>query len=415
MRILLGIAIKHIRNRPRATLVSILGVATGVGFSIAMAALMEGSQRDFIAKIVDSSPHILVKDEYRTPPVQPVERVFGETGAVELRGAKPKEELRGIKRARERVAELDRLPGARAAPLLRGQAVMRFAGKDASAAIVGIDLDSYRRVSQLPQDMTAGTLEALETTANGLIVGSGMLRKLGAALGDTIGVSSPAGVYMKMKIVGVFHTGVVGLDEGEVYTLLKKAQVLQARENVINQIRISVDDVYAAHALARRIEARTGYLSESWDEANQDILEALKVRNVIMYTVVGAILLVAGLGIYNIVSTFTFEKIRDIAILKSLGFESADIRTIFVAEGLLTGTVGSVIGWGLGYALCRIMGSIEFQVRWATEMTSLPLYYTPVHYAAATALAVLTAGLAAFLPARKAAAVDPVEIIRGAA
>lgn len=414
MPLILRIALTHLSARTRQTLVSVLGVATGVGFSIAMAALMQGSQKDFIAKIVDATPHIRIKDEYRDPPLQPVVR-RDPAGAISLRGTKPLVELRGIKGAQAMVRDLDRISAIHVAPLLRGQAVIRFGGKDEAAAVAGIEPDRYRRVSQLAGDIRAGRMDDLYTVANGLIVGEGLARKLGAEKGDTVTVSSPAGVVLNMKIVALFRTGVVALDNGETYALLKKVQVLQNRPNVINQIHIKVDDIDRAAALARRLERRFGYMAESWDEANQDILEALKIRNVIMYTVVAAILLVAGMGIFNVVSTVTFEKLRDIAILKSIGFRDRDVEAIFILQGMAAGLFGSILGWGVGFGLCRIMDSIEFKVRWATEMTRLPIYYSPWHYLIATAFAVAAATLAAYIPARRAAHVDPVDIIRGAA
>lgn len=414
MGLILDIALTHLRGRTRQTIVSIAGVSTGVAFSIAMAALMQGSQLDFVRKIIDTSPHVVVTDEFRSAPVQPVQRLFT-GGAVSLRGVRPREELRGIKQARERVARLSALPETVVSPVLRGQVVVRYGGRDVAASVLGIEPEAERLVSRIDDDMVEGELNALYSAANGLIVGAGVARRLGARLGATLSVSSPAGVLMNMKLVGIFHTGVVAKDDSAAYALLKKVQVLQDRPNVINEIRLRVADVNNAHVLARRIESRFGYRAESWDEANEGILEAFEIRNTIMYTVVGAILVVAGFGIFNIVSTITYEKARDIAILKSLGFYEGDIRTIFLLEGLALGLAGSVLGGLFGYALCRVMGTIEFHIKWATEVTSLPLHYSPWHYLIAAVLAMAAAGIAGYLPARRAARLDPVEIIRGAA
>jgi len=90
MKLLFHIALTHVKGRLRQTILSVIGVMTGVGFSIALASLMTGSQQDFIDRIVDSSPHVVVKDEFRHPPRQPVERQYPR-GAVALSGVKPKE------------------------------------------------------------------------------------------------------------------------------------------------------------------------------------------------------------------------------------------------------------------------------------------------------------------------------------
>jgi lipoprotein-releasing system permease protein len=414
LRLICAIAWTHVRGRTRQTALSILGVATGVGFAIAMAALMEGSQADFITRIVDATPHVLVKDEFREPPPQPVQRAF--PGAVvSLRGVKPKDELRGIRNPWPKIAALDALPGVAAAPVLRGQVVLRYGGKEVAAALIGIEPKRERRVSQVEADMIAGTLDDLYGTANGIILGRGLARKLAAEVGSTLSVTSPAGVMLKAKVVGLVDSGIVSLDDGTGYALLKKVQVLLERPNIINEIRLRLDDVTAARSVARRVEARIGYRSESWEEANQGVLEVFAIRNIIIYTVVSGILIVAAFGIFNIVSTITFEKAHDIAILKSLGFREADIRAIFLFEGLLMGGVGTGLGWALGYGLCRVLGSIHIQVRAFTEAASLPVIYAPAHYLIAGAAAIAAAAIAGYLPARRAARFNPVDIIRGAA
>ncbi len=413
MTLVSDIAMTHLRGRLRQTTVAIVGVATGVGFSIAMAALMEGSQRNLIETLIDATPHIVIKDEYRRAPVQPVERRYG-NGAVALRGLRPKDELRGIRNAKARVAELTRLDGVKVAPVLRGQVVMRFGGKDVAASLVGIEPKRQRLVSNLEEDLVAGALDALNRSANGVILGTGLADRLGAAMGDSLAVTSPTGTLLRMKVVGLFRTGVVAIDNSVSQALLKKVQVLQNRPNVVNQIHIRLTDARAARPVAQRIEARIGYRTESWEEANEGLLEVLVIRNTIMYTVVGAILLVASFGIFNVISTITHAKSRDIAILMSLGFRARDIRRIFLMEGLVLAFAGSGLGWVLGYGLTRLLGSIEIQVRGLTELTSLPIYISPLHYAIAAGFALTAAGIAGYLPARKAAALDPVDIIRGA-
>jgi lipoprotein-releasing system permease protein len=132
-----------------------------------------------------------------------------------------------------------------------------------------------------------------------------------------------------------------------------------------------------------------------------------------MFTIVGAILLVASFGTYNIISTITHEKTRDIAILKSIGFTAARVRRIFVIEALLIGTAGVLLGWVLGYVFCIGLGTIEFRSPFV-DTTRLPIAYEPRHYVIAGLVALASSALAGLLPARKAASVRPVEIIRGA-
>ncbi|TIT53063.1 MAG: ABC transporter permease, partial [Mesorhizobium sp.] len=183
----------------------------------------------------------------------------------------------------------------------------------------------------------------------------------------------------------------------------------------INEIRIKLDDPNRAPAVAHRAEAELGYKAVAWQEANESILEALVVRNVIMYTVVGAIMLVAGFGIYNIISTITHEKARDIAIMKSLGFPESDMRRLFLLEGVAIGAAGSVLGALLGFSMTYALSLVRFEIA-ATgqEMTRLPIAWSLMHYVIASAFALGSAAVAGYLPARRAARLNPVEIIRGA-
>jgi len=132
-----------------------------------------------------------------------------------------------------------------------------------------------------------------------------------------------------------------------------------------------------------------------------------------MYTVVGAILLVASFGTYNIISTITHEKTRDIAIMKSLGLREAIVRRIFVLEALMIGLIGALAGWVLGYVLTRALGTIEIKNP-MIDVTRLPLVYSVLHYLLAALVALGSSLIAGYFPARKASRVFPVDIIRGA-
>lgn len=413
MPVIVDIALTHLLGRKRQSLVSIGGVALGVGFFIAIAALMQGFQRDFVRRIVDTSPHIVIRDDFRKPSPQPVDAEFRDA-AVLLQGQKPRDERRGIRNARAKLTDLVERPDMAIAPVLSGQIFLRYGAKDVSASLIGIEPDRERKVTKLESDMIAGSLDDLERTANGIILGAGVARKLGASMGDTLTATSPAGVILSVKIVGLFRTGIVAVDDSETYVLLKKAQILQDRPNVINAIRIRLADYRVADLVAQTLEVRYGYRSVSWQEANEGVLGIFVIQNGIMYSTTGAILVVACFGIFNIISTVVFEKARDIAILKSLGFTRADIRNIFMLEGLAVGLLGSLLGWAVGLGLTEILASIQFDVRGMVEIQGFVLYRAAEPYVAAAVAAIASSTVAAWLPARRAARLNPVDIVRSA-
>jgi lipoprotein-releasing system permease protein len=410
----LDIALTHLRARKRQTLVSVLGVAMGVGFFIAIASLMQGFQEDLVRRVIDNSPHITMKDEFRDPPRQPIEIAYA-GGAIALRGVKPKTEIRGIRRAGQIMQALTTWQGLTVSQVLQGQGFLRYGSKERSATITGIEPDRERLVTRIEKDIVAGSIDALKTAANGIILGRGLARRLALEMNDTVTVTSPTGVIMRMKVVGISHTGVLAFDEVNAYVLLKKNQILQGKSNIVNQLRMRVDDINLSRAIAGKVESRFGYKTESWDEANEGVFGVFFIQNMIMYSVTSAILVVACFGIFNIISTVIFEKTRDIAIMKSMGFAEGDVRTIFLLEGLALGAIGAGIGCALGLLLTYMLSVVRFKAVGLVEIQQFILKWSFWHYVIASGIAMVSAVAAAYIPSRRAAKVNPVEIVRGAA
>jgi len=413
MAIVLDIALAHLTNRKRQTLVSLTGVVLGVGFFLAVSSLMRGSEKDFLKRLVDNNPHITVYDEMRHPHAQPAVLQWPEA-AVSVRNVKPQRETRGIRGWPVRLAFIEALPGVRAAPVLVGSAVLSFAGRLEGVTLSGVVPEKMKHVSTIEEKMVAGSLDALAANPNGIIVGQGLIDKFSLHLGSTLSVVADDGVSRPLRVVGIFRTGNSSYDESQAFVLLKRAQSLLGRENRINRVIIQLADAYAAQTVAQTIEAGVDYKSVSWIEASEDILSLLLVRNIIMYSVVSAILLVASFGIYNTISTIVMEKTRDIAIMKSMGFHARDVRRIFLLEGVMVGVLGSCFGLLLGLALMWVLEQIEIRPPGVAEIVHLPVWWGAEQYVLAAAFALLSCVSASYLPARRAGRVHPVDILRGA-
>ena len=406
------IALKHLLARRRQSLVSLSGIVLGVAFFLAVSSLMQGSENDFISRLVDNSPHITIADEFRNPRLQPVEQLY--RGVVEIRHVKPLTETRGIRGYSQILAGLHTLPALRASPVLIGQALASFAGKDIAVTINGMIPAEIGDVTTIRKYMIAGGTDELIANPDGIILGDGLVRKLSLALGENVTVTAPTGAVHTFKILGVFHTGRANYDETQAFANLKRVQALLKRLNRANSIILKLDDPRRAQAMAGEIEARFGYKSLSWQEANEDLMSTLKTRNIIMYTVVSAVLIVAAFGIYNVISTVVLEKQRDIAILKSIGFRARDIRRIFLIQGILLGLAGSVLGLPLGAGLMLGLMQIRLKFPGSSDLVPLPIDWNWLQFAIAGAFAMAAALCAGLLPARKAASVQPVDILRGA-
>lgn len=412
MSVQLAIAATHLLSRKRQTLVSLTGIILGVAFFLAVSALMRGSERDFIKRLIDNSPHITVSDEYRRPQVQPASLRWPD-GAVEVRRVKPLTEVRGIRGHPQKLAFIESLPALRAAPVLLGSVVLTFAGRIEGVTLNGIVPAKMKNVSTIEEKMIKGSLDALAANPNGIVIGAGLAQKFGLGLDSTVSVASPGGAVRVMRVVGVFRTGNASYDEAQTFTLLKRAQGLLDRPNRVNRFVLQLSDPYVAREVAAAIERHIGYKAVSWLEASEDLMSVLLVRNLIMYSVVSAILVVAAFGIYNTISTIVMEKTHDIAILKSMGFHARDIRRIFLVEGMTLGLIGSLLGLLLGMGLMALLERVELKPPGATELVHLPIYWGYEQYLLAMTFALVSAIGAAYLPARKAGRVQPVTILRG--
>lgn len=414
LAVLNGVATAHLRVRARQTLVATLGVAIGVGFFLAVSGMMVGSQKDFIRTLVDSAPHIIVRDEQRRPAPQPALEVFPRA-AVAIHGLRPQEEVRGLKDWPAMLADARAMPGSLAAASLNGAVTIAFAGRTAAVALSGVDPRLEGRLAKIDESLVGGALGDLEARPDGIIISRPLADRLGARLGDTLVVTASTGALQRMRIVALIEPDAqAGFYAGDTvaYGLLRTAQVLFSRPNVVNQIHIRLARSEAAQSEAKRLEARWGYKWESWQERSADILNLLVVRNVIMYAVILAILVVASFGIYTAVSNSVADKRRDIAILRAMGFTAGDVQAIFLIEGLLVGVLGALLGFAVGTGLLEILASLPLSM--GGKPLVLPLDRGAPQYLLAGGASLAAALVAAWLPARKAASVDPVIILRGA-
>jgi lipoprotein-releasing system permease protein len=261
--------------------------------------------------------------------------------------------------------------------------------------------------------MVAGAVIRLETVNNGLILGTGLAEELGAALNDNLNIVSPSGVTLMMKVVGIISTGLKELDDQRAYASLRNAQkLMQVESGYITDINIKLKDIEQASALAPAFENRFGYQAEDWKEKNASVFSVFKIQNIVTYLVIISIMLISGFGIFNILTMMTYEKMKDIAILKAIGYTDRDVRQIFLSEALFIGFTGGLLGLALGFGLSVIAASIPFEIEGFVTTDRLNINFDPLFYTIAFLFGLLTTAIAGWLPARKAARVDPLQIIR---
>jgi lipoprotein-releasing system permease protein len=156
----------------------------------------------------------------------------------------------------------------------------------------------------------------------------------------------------------------------------------------------------------------TGDKVQSWDQINANFFSIFKIQNTMRYLMIAVILVVAGFGIYNVLNMTVTQKRKEIAILRSMGFETSDIIFLFFSQGLILGFLGGLIGLVIGYWICLYLQTVPFGGGPLGGAGYLQISIKPAIYLQAMGLAVFSASLASILPARAAGKMTPIEIIR---
>jgi lipoprotein-releasing system permease protein len=171
-----------------------------------------------------------------------------------------------------------------------------------------------------------------------------LLQRLGARVTETVLVSSGNSVPVPFKIVGVFKVGIKTLDEGTAYGSLADVQKINGTPSQVNEIAVRVTDIEEAASIAKSWTSASTEKVQSWDQLNANFLNVVNIQNATKTLMIAVILIVASFGIYNILNMTVTQKRKEIAILRSMGFEPYEIISLFVYQGLILGVVGGLLG-----------------------------------------------------------------------
>jgi len=195
-----------------------------------------------------------------------------------------------------------------------------------------------------------------------IVLGKDMAENLGAKVGDVVLVTSPQGEltpygmvpkYNRFRVVGIFSSGFFDYDSSWAFARLSDAQQLFGLGDLVSVIEFKVDDIYKAGEISRELEdaAGKGFMATNWMEQNKALFRALRLERVVTFITIGLIVFVAALNILISLIMLVMEKTKDIAVLMSMGTRKAQVRNVFIAQGVLIGVIGTVIGLILGYSL----------------------------------------------------------------
>jgi lipoprotein-releasing system permease protein len=410
------IAEVQLRGRPRQAAIALASVAVGSAMLIVTLSLTTGLSEDFVTKTTESSAHVEVlarrRQEWKAEALrEPGEAVFN------LSRHHVPDEKRAVRGVAAVTSALAALPGVRiVAPAVDAQVVLLYGTVRRPAALAGVVPGFETALSTVPRKVVAGGWRDLEATKDGVVLGSSLARSLGVDVGAHLQAVGTAGGAMPLRVVALVQTGLSRIDKTLAMVNLPLAQGLAGlATDQATTVRLALDDPLAAPDVARRAEARTGYVCRSWQERSAASVDAFERQNRITLVLVFFTTLVAAFGVANVLVQIVSDKRRDIAIMRAAGFSRHDIGVIFLHQGILLGLLGGVIGWVAGAVLIRAVAAIpvDFGENAAMRNEHLQMAEYSSFYLASLIVAVLICALAAVQPARRAAALEPTAILRG--
>jgi lipoprotein-releasing system permease protein len=403
------IAITHLVTRKRQILMAAMGVTVGIGIFIFMNSLMKGFDRYSTESLFKTTPHLRVyREDAMSKPI--LDALADTSSTAVIINPKITNRSKKVINPAEVMAAVKTLPYVTAVtPDVSVNVFYNNGQAQVPGRVSGVDIREEDAMFNLSASMLEGDFRSLETQQDGIVLGEGIVKKLNVRVGDNITVTSAVGVSKNFKVIGIYKTGITSIDKTKAYVNIARAQQLNRQgPSYITDIFVNVTDANKAKAYVDELRAVTEYDVEDWETANSSAMAANRIRRVMAFSISMSILLVAGFGIYNILNMTIMQKMNDIAILKAMGFSGWDVTKIFMMQALLIGVIGVMLGWGLGALIVTLLAKVYV----GGDIGFFPIRFEPFYFGLATLFGLIVTSLAGFLPARKAAKVDPVAIFR---
>jgi lipoprotein-releasing system permease protein len=405
----LYIALRFLTHRKRALLLSLSGVVFGVAIFICTQAQTQGLSRYFIESNIGSNGALVIRSRFR-PRYEPL--------MVAAKNSKASTGRRlyfeGITNPNEIMRVSRQFPDViSCSPVLRGTVSARAGFENATVDLYGIDPALHARTTDILRQLIEGSFDDFRNNTSAIIIGSSLAELLQTSVGDTVQLLAPNGEYWRFSVAAIARAGIGSIDSTRIYSHAKVAQALLQQPSGATMIIYKLRDRNRAPMLASRFETLFQHNALSWQEREESTLQLFLTLRMSVAITVSLIILLAGFGIFNVLTMSVLAKIKEIAILRSMGYRRRDISAIFLWQGALIAAAGSVLGCVLGALMTWGVSHIPIRLRGLLYTNYFLVTWDWRHYAFATLLAVLAVFIASYVPARRAAELPPVVTIRG--
>ncbi len=391
---------------------SLFGITLGIAFFVITQAQTSGFEAFFIRTILGTNGAIRISDSFQD--MHGTVRSSSKDGKTRFffhsrEGARYTEGIENPELLRNALRRFPEISGI--SEVLEGNAILNGGSRSQTIQMHGIVPDDHIMVSDIENQIIHGSLPAFESDAMTILLGNRIAQRLMLKVGDRVTIQGGTG-NLQLRVAGLFETGVSQIDKNRAYIHLSTSKAFLGKRFSGSIFQLSMFKPDKAPEISAQIQETTGHRVVSWQEREQVWLDVFKALRISSAITVSSILLLSGLGIFNVFAIMVMEKTRDIAILRSMGFKPSDISAVFLWQGAIVLVMGIFLGSCVGVLSTYGISKIPLRIRGIFSTESFVVNWDLSHYLWAILIAVLFVSIASWIPARRAAKIEPAKIIR---
>ncbi len=407
------IALRFLTAKKRAMLMSLSCIVLGVGLFIVTQAATSGFEGFFIRTILGTNGAIMIQDKLQAT-MRSLEAGTYNSG-IAIRQKEGQKYIEGIEYPAilmDGVRSFQNVSGVSA--VLRGTVTIRSSFREQSGQAYGIVLDDHLRVSNLAAQIVQGSISDFRVQLGGALIGRVIADKLQLDAGDTFEIENKGEIH-HFKVSAIYQTGVNEIDSVRVYIKMDDARALFRKPTGATYLQVSLINKDRAREDAAEMTNSLQHKADAWQDREKSWLGVFKAFRIAAGITVSVFTLIAGLAMFNTLAMIVLEKTKEIAILRSMGYTREDISRIFLWQAVIVLAIGTVGGCALGAVITYAVSQVPLDISGIFTSHKFLVNWDRWHYVEAVFTAVVMVMMASLIPSRRAARLEPGDIIRGTA
>lgn len=410
------IALRFLTAKKRAMMMSLACIVLGVGLFIITQATTSGFEKYFIRTILGTNGAIRIADKIQdTMGTMFAAGTEAGQSSMVISNEKNRKYIQGVDEPNLLIKALRPFGNVAAiSQVVTGSVTAESSFMDEDAKIYGIELDDHIAVSDLEHQIVRGDLAVYRVSPLGIIIGRVLADRLRLQTGDSVALQTRE-QNRRYTVCAIYETGVADIDKERIYMHLGEARSLLKKINGASFLQVGLIDPDRAPADARLMEETLRHSATSWQEREKTWLEVFRALRISSGITVSVFTLIAGLAMFNTLAMIVMEKTKDVAILRSMGYTRGDVQQIFLWQAVIVLGIGTVLGCLLGAGGTYAISHVPVRITGIFATNTFIVAWSMWHYVYAVVTAVIMVMIASLVPARRAARLEPGDVIRGTA